>query len=93
MAIDRTGCAGNPPFYLLAMDVGKIMNIQNCPDCGGTHFGSSRCPIKYPPAPDPSATDRQLARIDIQRAELKREYEQKLEALDKRERRLLGLKM
>lgn len=25
------------------------MTIQNCPDCGGTHFGSNKCPfIKAP---------------------------------------------
>lgn len=24
------------------------MNIENCPDCGGTHFGSNECPIKQP---------------------------------------------
>lgn len=27
------------------------MDILNCPDCGGTHYGSNGCPIKHPPSP------------------------------------------
>ena len=25
------------------------MNIQNCPRCGGTHYGSVECPFKLTP--------------------------------------------
>ena len=35
-------------LHRLAMDVGKMTDIHDCPDCGGTHYGSKECPIKTP---------------------------------------------
>ena len=91
MAVDWADCFCNCALSLLAMDVGK-MNILECPDCGGTHFGSRKCPIKYPPEDSSMSVDIQLARIDHERVKLKAEYRRRMERLDRRERSLLGLK-
>jgi len=48
---NRADCDRRAAFSYLAMDMGQMMDILNCPDCGGTHYGSSECPIKYPPSP------------------------------------------
>lgn len=67
------------------------MNIFNCPDCGGTHYGSAECPIKHPPAPS-RTLDLALACIDRDRKRLQSNFDQKMAELDRRERSLLGLK-
>jgi hypothetical protein len=51
MAHNWIDCPCCRPVYLLAVDLGQVMDIKNCPDCGGMHFGSSECPIKHPPKP------------------------------------------
>lgn len=42
------------------------MTIQNCPDCGGTHFGSTVCPFTY--YPDYPAAERNAAEAHVHAA-------------------------
>lgn len=66
------------------------MNIENCPDCGGTHLGSNECPIKHPPKL--RGLDHVLLTIQKERRRLQSDFDREMAALDRRERSFLGLK-
>jgi hypothetical protein len=66
------------------------MNIENCPECGGTHFGSNECPIKHPPKS--RGLDHVLLTIQLERRRLQTDFDREMAALDRRERLFLGLK-
>lgn len=58
-------------------------DIKDCPDCGGTHYGSSRCPLKYPPKPSASM---QLLRANQRLTAAARRMKEANEELDGAER-------